>query len=361
MKKPFLITGFIVTLTINPLFSDVLSNSLNNMLKKKDSSGMVNLSGINVGGKRKPKVRYGNQIVRKTRPSTTVIGHYNNGKAIIKKEANAYLKKVTKGKIKDLDLLPKKQRLLVLKDLQKMYEIKHFKKRPGTTVIGHYNDDKPVLKKEANAYLRKVTKGKIKDLDFLPKKQRLIVLKDLQKMYAMKHIKSRPSTAVVATVNEKPIFKSEADNYLTSVTGGNIKDFDRLDSQQRLRLIQDISKPIVIKEAAENNVTSEEKEEIFKQMWIGKKRKMLNVSSEEMLALYNLKKQKALAVNPQAVIPNYMSLGDSLKNEILEQKIMGNLMKDVNITVNYDANKTVVIHDLNHSSVKLDKMTKTKE
>ena len=302
MKKTFLLTGFIVTLTINPLFSDVLGNSLNNMLKQKDSSGMVNLSGISVGGKKRPQTQRIKRILPKTRPVTTVIGHYDDGK--------------------------------------------------------------PVLKKEANAYLKKVTKGKIKDLDFLPKKQRLIVLKDLQKMYAIKHFKSRVSTAVIATVNGNPIIKRKADNYLKSVTHGKVKDFDRLPNKQRLLVVQDLAKPMVLKEAIENSINEEEKEEIFKQMWIEKKKQTITISSEEMLALYELKKQKALAANPQAVIPHYMSLGDRLKNEILEQKIMGNMMKDVNITVNYDlndTNDTIVTHELNRSSVKLDKMTKIKE
>jgi hypothetical protein len=299
MKILFLVTGVIVTLTINPLFADVLGNSLNNILKQKDSAGMVNLNSIRVGGKRRSKPQKINKVVRKTRPLTAIIGHYNDGKAVLKKEANAYLKKVTKGKIKDLDLLPRKQRLIVLKDLQKMYIIKHFK--------------------------------------------------------------SRPSTAVVAKVNGIAILKKKADSYLKSVTRGKVKDFDRLPNKQRLLVIQDLAKPIVLKEAIESSITAEEKEEIFKQMWVEKRRKTLTVSSEEMLALYELKKQKALEANPNAVIPNYMSLGASLKNEILEQKIMGDLMKDVNITVNYDMNKTVVTHELNRSSVISDKIMKTKE
>ena len=170
-------------------------------------------------------------------------------------------------------------------------------------------------------------------------------------MYKMKHFKSRPSTAVVATVNGVKIYKKEADAYLKKVTAGKVKNYDRLAKKQRLVLIKDLARPIVVKYAIDNNITKEEKEELFKQMWLQKQRANIEVSSEEMFALYELKKEQSLALNPNAEIPHYMGLGNSLKNEILEQKMMENLMKDVNITVNYDNNMTKTsVNDTNESS-----------
>jgi len=299
MKKILCTLGLASALLVSSVSADALKNSLNNILNQKDSSGMVNLNGVSVGTKPKRKVVKQVRKVRKSRPGSAIIGRYNDGKVVRKKEADKYIKKATKGKIKDLDLLPKKQRLMVLKDLKRMYEIKHFK--------------------------------------------------------------SRPAKAVVATVNGHAIHKKEADIYLKSVTGGKVKDFDRLDKKQRLVLIQDLARPIMLREAVESNVTEVEKEAIFKQMWLEKQRATIEVSNDEMLALYEAKKEKALAANPQAKIPPYISLGDNLKNEVLEQKMMGNLMKDVNITVNYETNETVQTNDSNESSVKLDKIPDTKE
>lgn len=283
MKKILLTLGLTSAFYVSSLSADALKSSLNNLLNQKDSSGMVNLNGVGVGAKPKPKV---SKPVRKSRPVSAIIGRYNDGK--------------------------------------------------------------PVRKKEANAYLKKATKGKIKDLDMLPKKQRLMVLKDLKKIYAMKHFKSRPADAVVATVNGKDIIKKDADSFLSKITGGNVKDFDRLDKKQREALIQDLARPMVIKDAIDANLTEAEKETIYKQMWIEKQRATIEVTSDEMLALYELKKEKTLAKNPQAQIPHYMSLGDSLKNEIIEKKMMVNLMKDVNITINYDTNATTM--DTNNSN-----------
>lgn len=288
MKKTLMTLGMTLSLSVTSSYSDALSNSLNGMLHKKDSTGMVNLNGINLNGK------------------------------------------------------PKRQKV-----------VKHvFKGRPGKTVIGHYNDGKAVHKREADKYVRKVTKGKITDIDMLPKKQRLLVLADLQKIYAAKHFKSRPSNAVIATVNGKNVYKKEADAFLKKVTAGKVKDFDMLDKKQRMVLLEDLARPMLIRDAIAHDVSEEEKAQLFKQVWLEKQRADIVVTPDEMLTLYENKKAQILAANPQAQIPPYISLGDRLKNEILEQKIMAKVMKDVNITINYDSNESLE---------KLDKIPTTKE
>jgi len=87
-----------------------------------------------------------------------------------------------------------------------------------------------------------------------------------------------------------------------------------------------------------NSRVDEEKDEIFKQLWLEKEKSTMKVLPEEMLALYENKKAQILTQNPQAKIPSYISLGTRLKNEILEQKIMANITKDMNITIYYDSN-----------------------
>ena len=226
------------------------------------------------------------------------------------------------------------------------------KSRPASAIIGRYSDGKPVHKREADRYIAKATKGKIKDLDMLPKKQRLMVLKDLKRIYAAKHFKSRPSKAVIATVNGEKIIKKSADNYLKLVTKGKIKDFDRLGKKQRLMLVKDLARPMLVKQAVSKDLTQEEKDAVLSQFWLQKQRAETEVTNDEMLALYEAKKAKALALNPQAEIPPYISLGDALKKEIIKKKIMDTLMKDVNITVNIDVNSTMLPQDINVSLVK---------
>ncbi|MEA1879069.1 MAG: hypothetical protein U9N11_00270 [Campylobacterota bacterium] len=276
MKKLLTVSVFAVCLA-HSLQADALKNSLTNIMSENDSTGMVNLNGININGKRKVAPR----------------------------------KKIAK------------------------------KTRPGSAIIGHYEANKPVYKKEADKYVKKVTKGKITDIDFLPREQRLLILKDLQSMYKAKHFKSRKATAVIATVNGENIYKKDADNYLKEVTAGKVKDFDRLDKKQRLVLVNDLAKPLVVNQNIDENVTEMEKDEIFKQIWLEKQRKTIEVSSDEMLTLYEYKKKQTLLNNPQAVIPQYMSIGENLKSEIVENKIMNAVTKDINITVFYDENSSI--------------------
>ena len=46
-----------------------------------------------------------------------------------------------------------------------------------------------------------------------------------------------------------PIYKKDANTLLKKVTAGKIKDFDRLAKKQQALLIQDLAKPIVLREA----------------------------------------------------------------------------------------------------------------
>lgn len=109
MKKVLGLVSILTLLSLSVLQADALKNSLNNMLGSDDSSGMVNLNGLDFNKKVvKP--------VFKSRSSRTVIATVN-GKKILKKEADRYLKTVTAGKVKDFDRLAKNQRYLLVKDL----------------------------------------------------------------------------------------------------------------------------------------------------------------------------------------------------------------------------------------------------
>ncbi len=215
----------------------------------------------------------------------------------------------------------------------------HFKKRSANTVIATVKGHK-IRKKEADTFLKEVTKGKVNDFDRLSEKQRRQVIKELVKIYELKHRKSRPPTAVVATVNGVDISKKEADSFLSRVTAGKVKDFDKLDKKQQKLLITDLAKPIIVKQEAYKQLTKKEKEGVLRQVWLEKQKSSIEVSSDEMLALYEEKKTQSLAINLNAVIPPYLSIGKQLKNEIIEKKITQKLMKDVEIEILDDHNQS---------------------
>ena len=221
-----------------------------------------------------------------------------------------------------------------------------FKKRSPSTIISTIKGYK-IRKKEADAFLSKVTNGKVKDYDRLPKKQRKVVIKELLKIHTLKNRKRRAPNIVIATVNGVNIVKKDADDFLQRMTVGKVNDFDTLDSNQQKLLIGDLAKPIVLKNIVETNLTREEKDGILRQLWLEKQKQNIDVSSDDMLALYEAKKAKSLRANPNAVIPEYLAVGEQLKSELIEKKITQKLMKDVKIEINFD-NKTS--EDLNITS-----------
>ena len=109
MKKLFIVLGLSFGLFVSSASSDELTNSLNNMVNKKEKSMIVNLDHINLDGKPKPKVP-------KTRSKKAVVATIN-GKKIIKRDADSYLKSRTKGKMKNFDHLAKKQRKQLINEI----------------------------------------------------------------------------------------------------------------------------------------------------------------------------------------------------------------------------------------------------
>ncbi len=158
--------------------------------------------------------------------------------------------------------------------------------------------------------------------------------------------KKRSSKTIVAKVDGISIRKKNADTYLKKVTQGKIKDFDLLAKKQKKLLIQDLARPLILKNAAKRDIVAGEKLAVYRQMWLEKEMLNTSVSNEEMLELYTVIKKKTLAQNPKAKIPAYISLGKSLKKQVIEEKIMTKLMKNVKIKMNIDLNTSFADTDI---------------
>ena len=145
--------------------------------------------------------------------------------------------------------------------------------------------------------------------------------------------KSRSAKAVVATVNGHKVFKKEADAHINKRTQGKITDFDRLAEEQRLRIIQELSLPILALDSAEKELSAEEKEELYKRIWMQQEASKLKITDEQVQAVYDQLKQRAEESNNTANIPTFDSIKDKLKSQMIEKKIIDKLMKDVKIKV----------------------------
>jgi hypothetical protein len=157
MKKFFILIGLTLGLT-SSVSADALKNSLTNMMNTKDSSSMVNLGAINLNAKPKPKPKPIKKM-RKKRSSKTIVAIINRHK-IIKKKADAYISRRTHGQIKDFDLLPKKQKRRLIKELALPFLVADAAKKELSSLEKQTLFTRTLMQKEAK-------KTKIKDNEVL--------------------------------------------------------------------------------------------------------------------------------------------------------------------------------------------------
>lgn len=148
-----------------------------------------------------------------------------------------------------------------------------------------------------------------------------------------KQPQTRSSKTVIAVINGHKIIKKEADSYLKQRTQGKVTDFDHLPPEQRSRLIQELALPIMVLDAAEKELSAEEKQAVYTRVWVQKEARKINVTDEEALKVYDQLKQQAQENNATQNIPPFESIKDRLKTQIIEKSLVDKLMKDVKIEV----------------------------
>jgi hypothetical protein len=148
-----------------------------------------------------------------------------------------------------------------------------------------------------------------------------------------KVIKTRSDEAVFATVNDHKILKKDADAHLKKRTQGKMSNVDLLPKNQRLRIIQEMSLPILAADSAQKELSEAEKEAVYKRVWMQQEALKIKISDEELKEVYNKLKQQAEDNNNTANIPTFESIKDKMKLQMIEKKMIANLMKDVEIKV----------------------------
>lgn len=156
---------------------------------------------------------------------------------------------------------------------------------------------------------------------------------DPKKKPVKQAMKTRPSKAVIATVNGQNIIKKEADTYLKQRTQGKVTDFDLLPRDQRARLIQELALPVVVAGAAKKELSEEEKQAAYARAWMQREARKVNVTDEQAMEVYTQLKQKSQENNTTKLIPPFESIKDRLKIQIIEKTVIDTLMKGAEIKV----------------------------
>ncbi len=145
--------------------------------------------------------------------------------------------------------------------------------------------------------------------------------------------KTRSGKAVVATVNGHKVLKKEADAHLKKRTQGKISNFDHLPKKQRLRIIEEMSLPILALNSAKKELSSKEKENIFSRIWMQKEASKIKITDEQVKEVYDQLKQRSEENGETNKIPAFESIKDKMKLQMIDKQMVSNLMKNVEIKV----------------------------
>ena len=181
--------------------------------------------------------------------------------------------------------------------------------------------------------LKNVLSKKLHSQDSMPGMVNLDALNNAQPVRP----KSRPSKAVVATVNGEKIIKKDADAYLSKRTKGQVKDFDLLPKKQRLALIKEMSLPILLADGAAKELSQEEKDAVLSRAWMSKATAEANVTDAQIEAAYEKIKAQARAQSALQQIPPLEAVKDRIKMQIVEQQVIGQLMRGADVRVADDS------------------------
>ena len=146
-------------------------------------------------------------------------------------------------------------------------------------------------------------------------------------------IKHHTSKSTIATVNGHKIIKKDADKYLAQRTQGKIKNFDMIPRQQQKRLISELAFPMMVLDAAKKELSAEEIQSVYNSVWMKKEAQKIEIKEGDILKVYHQIKQDALDHNETRSLPEFDEIKGRLKMQMIEKRIIGNLMKDVQIEV----------------------------
>jgi len=146
-------------------------------------------------------------------------------------------------------------------------------------------------------------------------------------------VKNRPGKTVIATVNGHKIIKKEADAYLKKRTQGKITNSDSIPSEQRKKLIQELSLPILAMDAAQKELSVQEKQSVYNRIWMQKEASKITITDKQALTVYDQLKKQSEEQNSTAAIPSFDSIKDKLKSQMIQKSLIGKLMENVKIKV----------------------------
>jgi len=343
MKKFLMVCGVSFGLFVSTASSDGLKNNLNNMLNKKETTPMVDLSNLNVNAK---PVR---SKVKKTRSSKAVVATVN-GHKIIKKDADTYLKKRTKGKVTNFDLLPKKQRKRLLQEMSIPILASDAANKELTQQEKIAIKTRVWMQKEA--LKTKVTDDQAKEIyDQMEQRAKDVnstkpipsfeSIKDRMKMQIVEKqiigklmkgvdIKIIDANMIAGSINNIYISIKDADNALNSISKGKAT-WAKVSDNDKMKLLNMIAPSKLVEASAKKDLKSKDTEVALSNFWMQKKIMKTEISDKELRFAYNKIKKSTKKSKSKQKIPEFDQLKNTLKMQIAKEKVISDLMKNTKI------------------------------
>jgi len=333
--------GVCAGLMVQSASADALKSVLSKKLHTEESMpGMVNLDALNAPKPVKPKSRSPKAVVAVA-----------NGHKITKKEADAYLSKRTKGKVSDFDLLPKKQRIALIKEMSlptllSAMAKKEISKEEKSTVLSRAWMGKKMKEVKVSdaeleaAYNKLKAEAKAKSaLEQIPPyetiKERLKmqiaqqrVLGDLMKGASIRVADG--TDGVAGYVGMMAIGLDEVNKALEVMTKGKMT-WDTLPQQDKIKVLQMVAPRQYIALAAENGLSTKEKQAALENYWMQKRISQIDVSEKEVKRRYEKLKKMQKSAKKRKKLPDYATLKQSLKMQIANEKLVEQILKKANI------------------------------
>ncbi len=341
MKRPIAALGVVCMLGMSSLMADHLKDRLSGMLNEKDDMpAMVNLNGLGMGTGRPAKPV--------SRPAKAVVATVN-GKKVLKKEADAYLSERTKGKVNNFDLLPKKQRLALIKEMFLPLVLaneakKGLSKGEADTVLSRLWMQKKSadmnVSDEAIAQVYEKIKAQAKAQSALAQVPPLEKIKERIKMQIAEQkivkdlmrgvqIRVEPnSDSVAGYAGMMAISVDDVNKALQIMTKGKAT-WATLPEKDKARVLEMVAPRQMITLAANNELTKEQKENALTNYWMQKQLVNVTVSDDDVKKRY-AKIKKRLAKSKKE-LPPFEKLAPALKLELAKEKLVSDLMKHAKI------------------------------
>jgi len=342
MNRILMVLGISFGLFANSVSADGLTNNLNNMLNKKETTPMVDLSNLNVNAKPvQPKV--------KTRSSKAVVATVN-GHKIIKKDADTYLKNRTKGKVKNFDLLPKKQRVRLLQEMSistlasdaAKKELSEQEKSAITTRVWMQKEalETKVTDEQAKEiYDQMVQRAKdanstkaIPSFDSIKDRMKMQIVEKqiVGKLMKGVDIKIIDANMIAGSINDIYVSIEDADNALNSISKGKAS-WAKVSDNDKMKLLNMIAPSKLIETAAKKDLKSKDTEVAFSNFWMQKKTMKTEISDKELRSAYDKIKKSAKKAKSKQKVPEFEELKNILKMQIVKEKVIADLMKSAKI------------------------------